>query len=138
MDKKGIIFLDTNVFFSPRRLRELAGLIEENELVINDIVVYEFIDVLSEKAMEVEEENRKEGYRKKIGEFPSLLENTNIKIGFLAIGYKDIREVTEFMEKKRIEVGDALIYIHLKRLDIKKIMTDDKDWKRLTDEVKII
>lgn len=138
MDKKGIIFLDTNVFLSAKRLRALAGLTYENELTINDLVVYEFIDVISEKAKEVEEESRKEGYRRKIREFPSLLENVNIKIEALGLDYEDLRRLTELMEKKHIEVGDALIYIHLRKLAIKKIMTDDKDWKRLTDEVEVI
>lgn len=138
MDKKGIIFLDTNIFLSSKRLRELAGLMNENEFVIIDIVVYEFIDVLLEKAREVEEENRREGYRRKIREFPSLLETVNIKIEPLDLDYEGLREVTDLMEKKRIEVGDALIYIHLRKRGIKKIMTDDKDWKRLTDEVELI
>jgi len=138
MDRTGVIFLDTNVFFSPKRLRQLAGLADENKFVINDIVVYEFIDVLSEKAKEVEEESRKEGYRRKIREFPSLLETVNIKIESLTLDYESLREVTELMGKKRIEVGDALICIHLRKMGIKRIMTDDKDWKRITDEAQII
>jgi len=138
MEKKDTIFLDTNIFLSPKRLRELADLINENEFAINDVVAYEFIDVLSEKAGEVEEEDRREGYRRKIKEFPSLLENVDVKLKSLGLDYEDLREVTELMDKKHVEVGDALIYIHLKKLGIKKIMTDDKDWKRLTNEEEVI
>jgi len=128
------IFIDTNAFFRGRE--RFLKLIEDGyRLVTCTIVVYEFLKVIDELIAEEKDPRRRKLYIKLKNRFPSLLEDLDIEILSHRISAQEIREALMIMEEKSVDIGDALIYLLLKREKIREILTYDDDWKRLNIEV---
>ena len=118
----------------PEGILDRAG---GRELVIDLIVFHEFVDVLTELTEIAEEKERKAGYRRKIEEFPSLLEDEDVGIEPLALDHQDLKRSVHLMHEKEVDIGDALIYVHMSKLGIRHIVTDDRDWDRLEGIIRI-
>ncbi len=101
------------------------------KLVTSTIVVYEFLKVIDELILEERNLDRRNLYVKLRNRFPSLLDELDIEILGHELTAQKIQEAFSVMERKSIDIGDALIYLLLKRVGVQEILTYDEDWKRL-------
>jgi len=124
------IFIDTNAFFKAKRV--FKKLITQGaKLVTSTIVIYEFVKIIDELIALESNEKRRQLYIKLRTRFPKLIEELSIDILQHQITYNDLSQAYEIMSQKGIDIGDALIYILMKKMKIKKILTFDDDWLRL-------
>ncbi len=125
------IFIDTNAFFRGKDI--FLRLIENNyKLVTSTIVVYEFLKVIDELILEEKNIDRRNLYIKLRDRFPSLIDDLDIEILSHKLSVKEIQDAFVVMKEKSIDIGDALIYLLLRRESIQEILTYDDDWKRLS------
>ncbi len=129
------ILVDTNAFF--RGKEKFLELVERGyKLVTCTIVIYEFLKVIDELIVEEKDSRRKELYMRLKNRFPGLLEDLEIEILDHKIDVSDIRCALSIMKEKSIDIGDALIYLLLRKENIQEILTYDEDWKRL--DIKVV
>ncbi|MHA1664676.1 MAG: type II toxin-antitoxin system VapC family toxin [Candidatus Njordarchaeales archaeon] len=128
------IFIDTNAFFKAKEI--FVRLIKErNQLVTSTIVIYEFIKITEELIFNERNEARKKLYIRLKQRFPILLKELEISVLSHLLKNNDIIDAYNVMSEKDIDIGDALIYILMKKKGIKKILTFDNDWTRLDVEI---
>ena len=127
------VFIDTSALFRARKMFE--RLVDEGyNLCISPIVIYEFVKVLDELIAEEQNEKRKRLYQKLRSRLPSLLRDLEVKIIPHELTYEELEEAYSIMRNKDVDIGDALIYLLLKKKGIQKILTYDDDWNRLDVE----
>jgi len=125
-----IVFIDTNAFFKSRAI--LEKLIKEGtKLATSSIVIYEFVKIIDELIALEQNEKRRQLYIKLKNRFPKLLKELSIDILSHQITYDDLSRAYDIISQKNVDIGDALIYILMKKKNIKKILTFDDDWLRL-------
>lgn len=128
------VFIDTSALFRARSLFE--RLVSEGyDLYISPIVIYEFVKVLDELIVREKSEDRRKLYVKLRNRLPSLLRVLDVRILPHELTYDELEEAYRVMKESGVDIGDALMYLLLKRNRIGKILTYDKDWARLDVEV---
>ena len=128
------VFIDTNALFRARKVFE--RLIDEGyNLCMSPIVIYEFVKVLDELILEEQSEERRRLYQKLRDRLPSLLRDLEVEILPHELTYEELEEAYNIMKNKDVDIGDALIYLLMKRKNIRKILTYDDDWERLDVEI---
>ena len=128
------VFIDTSALFRAKGIFE--KLINEGyDLCISPIVIYEFIKVLDELITEEKNEKRKKLYQKLRNRLPSLLKDLEVRIISHELTHEELEEAYKIMKNKDVDIGDALIYLLMKRKNIHKILTYDHDWDRIDIEI---
>jgi len=129
-----VVFIDTSALFKGKMVFE--KLIDMGyDLCISPLVIYEFVKVIDELIIEEKNEERKKLYERLKRRLPSLLRDLEIEIIPHELTYTELEEAYNIMHEKDVDIGDALIYLLLKRKGIQKILTYDDDWNRMDIEV---
>ena len=128
------VFIDTSALFKAKKV--LRELIDRNYvLCTSPIVIYEFVKVIDELIIEERNEKRKKLYLRLKERLPALLRELEIKILPHELTHAEVEEAYNIMHEKDVDIGDALIYLLLRKKNIKKILTYDNDWDRMDIEV---
>jgi len=128
------VFIDTSALFKAKKV--FRELIDRNYvLCTSPIVIYEFVKVIDELIIEEQNEKRKKLYLRLKERLPALLRELEIKILPHELAHAEVEEAYNIMHEKDVDIGDALIYLLLRKKNIKKILTYDNDWDRMDIEV---
>ncbi len=139
MDTKSI-FIDTEAFFHKKD--EIDKLLEADyELFTSNIVIYEFIDVITHE-LELAK-NKKNDHRVKLlstirDRFPLLIIDSGINIKNLSPTNKILTNFYNLMDKYKMNIGDVFHLLTIKEHKINYILTKDGDWKRTKDLVTLL
>jgi len=129
-----VVFIDTSALFKAKRVFE--KLIDQGyTLCISPLVIYEFVKVIDELIIEEKNEKRRKLYERLRERLPSLVRDLEVKIIPHELTYTELKKAYNIMHEKDVDIGDALIYLLLKRKGIQKILTYDDDWNRMDMEV---
>ena len=133
------IFIDTEAFFHKKK--ELLSLVNAGyQIVTNNLVIYEFIDVIThelEMAKKSQNTQRIQLLLQIRDRFPQLLINMNIDIKDFTLTPEILLNIYNLMNKYSMNVGDVFHLLTIKDHAINFILSNDGDWKRTEDLVKI-
>ncbi len=129
-----VVFIDTNALFKGKTVFEKLIDMGYN-LCTSPLIIYEFVKVIDELVIEEKNEERRKLYKRLRRRLPFLLRDLEIEIIPHELTYTELEEAYNVMHEKDVDIGDAMIYILLRRKGIQKILTYDDDWGRMDIEV---
>ena len=133
------IFIDTEAFFHKKK--ELLSLVKADyHIVTNNLVIYEFVDVITHEldlAKQSQNNQRIELLKQIRNRFPQLLIDMNIEIKDFTLTQEILLNIYNLMNKYSMNVGDIFHLLTIKEHGINFILSNDGDWKRTEDLVKI-
>ncbi|MHA1988687.1 MAG: type II toxin-antitoxin system VapC family toxin [Promethearchaeota archaeon] len=128
------LLVDSNCWFTSKFLLSKA-IVNKFSLVITPIIIYEVIKIL-EIEINLANQKKKEKRVKLLKElkirFPNLLNDLDVFIASIEGASINLTDLYKYMEQYSIDIGDAMIYNTMKQRSIETILTNDKDWKRVT------
>ena len=134
------IFIDTEALFHKKQ--ELLKLNEmEYLLITNNIVIYEFINVISNElniAKNNHNERRIEVLTNLRERFPQLIIDLKIEVKDFTLTNKILSNIYQLMDVYKMNIGDIFHLLTIKEHEIKYILSKDGDWKRTEELVKIL
>lgn len=127
------LFIDSNCWFRPK-IEFYSAIDQGFSLCINPTIIYEVIKVIDREihlAIEKKRNKRVKVMQNLKQRLPNLFDEIQIEIIDDNVTKKDLKELYLFMDAYEIDIGDALILLNLQKNQIKTIMTNDLDWKRI-------
>ncbi|MFQ5910929.1 MAG: type II toxin-antitoxin system VapC family toxin [Thermoplasmata archaeon] len=124
------LLVDTNAFFlSETTLKHAVE--QGKKLTTNPIVLYEVVKVCEEETQFTEDEERITLLHQVKTRLPELLERLDISTPPLEVSPSDLKQAYSTMAGKDVDIGDALIYIDMRKRGVTEILTQDRDFERL-------